>query len=63
MFIVNYESREHDSDDAIVFVPSNEIRVPASRKQGSHDAFERSLRFLRVLVIRDFQQHENERRL
>jgi hypothetical protein len=63
MFIVNYESREHDSDDAIVFVPSNEIRVPASHKQRSCNAFERSFRFLQVLVIRNFQEHQNERRL
>jgi hypothetical protein len=63
VFIVDYESGEHDSDNAIVLVPSNEIRVPASHKQGSHDAFERSLRFLRVVLIRDFQQHQNERRL
>jgi hypothetical protein len=63
VLIIDYESGEHDSDNAIILVPSNEICVPASHKQGSHNAFERSLRFFRVLVIRDFQQHQNKGRL
>jgi hypothetical protein len=57
MLVIHHQPGEHDSNDAIVFVPSNQIGVPASNKQRGYYALERPFCFLSVLMIRYLEQH------